>query len=543
MSRKPLGKTDDESSESISGKQTADCGRGSATRRRFLQSTAAAGALTAGFSVGSTSVVAESADAGIPTPRLHVDGNLIKDPEGNTVKLRGLNIADPRRIDATAPSRGKTAVQTIDYLTDQDEGWYPRVIRIPTQPGDIGGLAPVPVADWQYPEPPSFDEDDLVAYCENHLDPVVERCGERNVYAIIDYHRHWGGGALQWNDPVLDEEVRMYWEYVAERYGDEEHVVFEVYNEPTSPQLAGQLVDDEGNVHEDWLEVAQPWVDIIRGHSDNVILIGSHNYSQRPEAAVIAPFEGKNLAYTYHIYPQHQVSQQQGWDEYDTALESVVTPDGTPVYEEHPLFVTEFGWEDENLDTFYLLQGTCEEFGDPFLEFLESSDAISWTAWCADPIWRPVMFTRGYIDEDPFDPEDEDAIGDPYSEEVEERCPDLPCDWELLGDDHGEFMGEAIRAHLEEYKDHGIPQAEGDSEPDNGSEELDVTGDGNPAQDLTGDALYEDVTGDGNLGFNDVVTFFEEHDGEIVQGNVEYFDFSDNGSVGFNDVVALFERL
>ncbi|GAB3040611.1 glycoside hydrolase family 5 protein [Natronobiforma cellulositropha] len=518
------------------------------TRRTVLKAVGT-GALATGLAAGaSSSVSAQGSGPGqdISTPKLSVDGNKLVDPEGNVVKLRGLNIADPRRIDATAPSRGKNAVQTIDYLTDQDEGWYPRVIRIPTQPGDIGGLPPVPVADWQYPEPPSFDEDDLVAYCENHLDPVVERCAERNVYAIIDYHRHWGGGALQWNDPVLDEEVRMYWDYVAERYADEDHVIFEVYNEPTSPQLAGQLVDADGNIHEDWLEwleVAQPWVDIIREYSDNVILIGSHNYSQRPEAAVLAPFEGENLAYTYHIYPQHQISQHQGWDEYDTALESVVTPDGTPVYEEHPLFVTEFGWEDGNLDTFYLLQGTREEFGDPFLEFLESSDAISWTAWCADPIWRPVMFTRGYLDEDPFDPIDEDAIGDPYSEPVEEHCPDLPCDWELLSADHGEFMGEVIRAHLEEYKDHGIPLAEGGPEPGNGGEELDVTGDGNPAQDLTGDGLYEDVTGDGNLGFNDVVTFFEEHDGDVVQNNVEYFDFSGSGSVGFNDVVALFERL
>ncbi|GAB3020356.1 hypothetical protein GCM10025298_04850 [Natronobiforma cellulositropha] len=66
---------------------------------------------------------------------------------------------------------------------------------------------------------------------------------------------------------------------------------------------------------------------------------------------------------------------------------------------------------------------------------------------------------------------------------------------------------------------------------------------GNTPQDLTGDGLYEDVTGDGQLGFNDVVTFFEEHDSDAVQGNVEYFDFSGSGGVGFNDVIALFERL
>ncbi len=84
-----------------------------------------------------------------------------------------------------------------------------------------------------------------------------------------------------------------------------------------------------------------------------------------------------------------------------------------------------------------------------------------------------------------------------------------------------------------------------DPGPGNGDEPsgLDVNGDGNDAQDLSGDGLYEDVTGDGNLGFNDVVTFFEEHNGDVVQSNVEYFDFSGSGNVGFNDVVALFEML
>ncbi|GAB3017192.1 hypothetical protein [Natronobiforma cellulositropha] len=80
-------------------------------------------------------------------------------------------------------------------------------------------------------------------------------------------------------------------------------------------------------------------------------------------------------------------------------------------------------------------------------------------------------------------------------------------------------------------------------EPTPPGEGLDVNGNGYDAQDLSGDGLYEDITGDGNLGFNDVVTFFEEHNGAVVQNNVEYFDFSGSGSVGFNDVVELFEMI
>ncbi|GAB3019680.1 fibronectin type III domain-containing protein [Natronobiforma cellulositropha] len=63
------------------------------------------------------------------------------------------------------------------------------------------------------------------------------------------------------------------------------------------------------------------------------------------------------------------------------------------------------------------------------------------------------------------------------------------------------------------------------------------------ACDLDGDGLHTDVTGSGSLGFNDVVTFFEEHSRPEIQNNAQAFDFSGDGRVGFNDVVALFERL
>ena len=90
--------------------------------------------------------------------------------------------------------------------------------------------------------------------------------------------------------------------------------------------------------------------------------------------------------------------------------------------------------------------------------------------------------------------------------------------------------------------------AEGDEDDDDDDDDdepvdLDVNGDGNPAQDLSGDGLYEDVTGDGRLGFDDVVTFFEEHESPTVQDNVDLFDFSGNGRVSFDDVIALFESI
>ncbi len=127
------------------------------------------------------------------------------------------------------------------------------------------------------------------------------------------------------------------------------------------------------------------------------------------------------------------------------------------------MFVTEFGWEATHAGATELY-GRTSDFADPFFEWLESSEAIHWTAWCADPIWRPVMFTRAFLDEDPTLPEDTDSIGHPYEDEIPVHCEDLPCEWDLLGGD--EFAGEYVKAHLEAYRDDGLPGDGGGSEPE-----------------------------------------------------------------------------
>lgn len=71
----------------------------------------------------------------------------------------------------------------------------------------------------------------------------------------------------------------------------------------------------------------------------------------------------------------------------------------------------------------------------------------------------------------------------------------------------------------------------------------DVTGDGNPAQDVDGDGLYEDVNGDGSFTIVDVQALFANLDSEAVQQNVDRFDFNNDGKVDVSDVQALYNKL
>ncbi|MCU4972716.1 cellulase family glycosylhydrolase [Halobacteria archaeon AArc-m2/3/4] len=432
------------------------------SRRDFLKT---AGASAGALAFGTSMTGSVAAEPQIPTPPLHVDGNLIKDPEGNRVQLRGLNMADPKRLNVTAPARGKNAEHVVDLLTDQNRGWHPHVIRVPVQPIDIGEHTPGHIAG--PPDPIAFTEAQLEDYLETHLDPVIDHLEQRGVYAIVDFHRHWrerGEDELwlfdqQTGDPneALQEEVDMFWDIVAPRYADRSHVLYEVYNEPTTPGMWDDPMGENNEYLQDywryWKNLAQPWVDTIREHADNIVLVGSPSWTQSPEGYFVEPFDGDNLAYTYHIYPEHNASRQEDWED------STINGQGVEgVYEEVPLFVTEFGWENPNIYVDGPLSGNTSGFGETFMDWLESSDGIHWMAWCADPIWRPVMFGRSFMGEDPYNPDDQDSVDDPYSEAVPTNCEELPCEWELLGGD--DWMGEFIREKLEEYKDDGVPGGE-----------------------------------------------------------------------------------
>jgi len=58
--------------------------------------------------------------------------------------------------------------------------------------------------------------------------------------------------------------------------------------------------------------------------------------------------------------------------------------------------------------------------------------------------------------------------------------------------------------------------------------------------DPDGDGLYEDVDGNGRIGFNDVVVYYTNL--QFVEDNqpLEAFDYDGNGRIGFNDVIVLY---
>lgn len=144
----------------------------------------------------------------------------------------------------------------------------------------------------------------------------VEYATEQDLYVIIDWHILSDG-----NPNTYKSQAISFFKEMAELYKNNDHVIYEICNEPNGGVSWSQIKD-----------YAKDIIKVIRQKdSDGVILVGTPTWSQEVDKAAADPIKDyKNIMYTLHFYA-------------DTHRDSLRNTLKNAVEDGLPVFVSEFG--------------------------------------------------------------------------------------------------------------------------------------------------------------------------------------------------------
>jgi len=275
---------------------------------------------------------------------LQVNGNTIQNKNGEPFDMAG-NSLFWSGFGVGMPFYNS---EVVDFLV---EDWQSNFIRIPMA---------VEEADGAFPQPtdPNFDPSNLVpnpnaqGYFNNpqreydRIRPVIQAAIDNDIYVIVDFHSHFAD--------EFQEEAITFFTDIATEFGDSDHIIYEIFNEPIG--LARNRSGDNDSMafqqfDETWETIIRPYaiavINAIRAiDPDNMIIVGTPGFSQGIETAAANPITlddlnlpaeitNPNLAYTLHFYagqPEHAALR--------TSLENALdNPDTGGI----PIVVTEWG--------------------------------------------------------------------------------------------------------------------------------------------------------------------------------------------------------
>lgn len=173
---------------------------------------------------------------------------------------------------------------------------------------------------------------------------VIDTCIELGIYVLVDWHDHHAENHL--------EEAKEYFNRISKEYGSYPNIIYEIYNEP----------------------LAVPWNDVLKSYAeevintirsndpDNIIVVGTPNWSQDVEDVINKEISGTNIAYSFHFYSS--THKQYLRDKAIQAINAGI-----------PLFVTEWGMSEADGNGI-IDYGSLNEW----IGFMEDNN-LSWCNW------------------------------------------------------------------------------------------------------------------------------------------------------------------
>jgi len=283
-------------------------------------------------------------------PLISVRGNRFVDPDGKTLLFRGVNIADPDKIE----SQGHW---NKDFFTKvKDTG--ANVVRIPVHPAAWRGRGA---------------KDYLVL-----LDQAVQWSTDLGMYVDIDWHSIGNLKLGLFQDPMYETslpETLNFWRIMAAHFnGNHTLAFFELFTEPTL--FSGKL----GTMSwDEWRQINEDMISLIRAYDRETIpLVAGLDWAYDLTPLRINPVRAEHIGYVTHPYPN---KRSQPWSpkwEEDFGFASST----------YPMIATEIGFSTE-----YGSKEDGAKYGAEITSYLESK-GIGWIAWCFDPEWGPSMISN-----------------------------------------------------------------------------------------------------------------------------------------------------
>nr|AKN19928.1 endocellulase [Deinococcus cellulosilyticus] len=120
-----------------------------------------------------------------------------------------------------------------------------------------------------------------------------------DMYVIVDWHVHAPGDPNA--DVYTNAKPLEFFKSIAQKYPNNKHIIYEVANEPNPGQAPGVSNDAEG-----WKKIksyAEPIIKMLRDLGNkNIVIVGTPNWSQRPDLAADNPIKDSATLYTVHFY-------------------------------------------------------------------------------------------------------------------------------------------------------------------------------------------------------------------------------------------------
>lgn len=194
--------------------------------------------------------------------RLRVSGNHVVDKNNEPLSLAGNSLFWSNAGDTSDFYEAETVTHLVN-------NWNSSIVRVAMgvkESWDFGN---------GYIDSPTLQK--------NKIRKVIDAAIAKGIYVIIDWHTH---EAEKHTNEAADFFAEM-----AKLYGDKPNVIYEVYNEP---------------INQSWSQVknySNTVIAAIRAEDpDNLIIVGSPNWSQDVDVAANDPINDSNTAYTLHFY-------------------------------------------------------------------------------------------------------------------------------------------------------------------------------------------------------------------------------------------------